>query len=69
LVARNEKVLLRKVDIVSWNTDAWTQAESEFKARGIPLIAIFDGKGVYHGTVPGDPQAIEQAVAKALAAQ
>lgn len=60
-------MILRKVDIVSWNTDAWTQAESEFKSRGIPLIAIFDGKGVYHGTVPGDPSAIDAAVQKALA--
>jgi len=69
VVARHEKVILRKVDIVSWNTDAWKQASSEFKSRGIPLLAVFDGKGIYHGTVPGDPQAIEAAVQKALAAQ
>ena len=60
-------MILRKVDIVNWNSDAWKQASSEFKSRGIPLLAIFDGKGVYHGTVPGDPRAVEAAVQKALA--
>lgn len=67
MVARHEKVILRKVDIVDWKSDAWKQASSEFNSRGIPLLAIFDGKGVYHGTVPGDPRAIEAAVLKALA--
>lgn len=67
MVAKHDKVVLRQVDIVSWETDAWKQASSEFKSRGIPLLAIFDGKGVYHGTVPGDIQAIEQAIMKALA--
>jgi hypothetical protein len=67
LVARYPKVLLRKVDIVSWESDAWKQASSEFKSRGIPLLAVFDGKGVFHGTVPAHPPLIEQAVAKALA--
>ena len=60
-------MILRKVDIVSWKTDAWKQASGEFSARGIPLLAVFDGKGIYHGTVPADPQALEAAVQKALA--
>jgi len=67
LVAKHEKVILRKVNIVSWETDAWKQASEEFHSRGIPLLAIFDGKGVFRGTVPASPAAIEDAVQKALA--
>ena len=67
MVARHPKAILRKVNIVNWDSDAWKQASSEFKSRGIPLLAIFDGKGVYHGTVSGHPRAVEEAVLKALA--
>ena len=67
MVAKHDKVILRKVNIVSWDTEAWKQASGEFKSRGIPLLAIFDGKSVFHGTVPGDISAIEAAVQKALA--
>jgi hypothetical protein len=67
LVAKHEKVILRKVNIVSWDTDAWKQARGEYKSPGIPLIAIYDGKGNYHGTVSASPSAIEAAVEKALA--
>lgn len=67
MVARYDKVLLRKVDIVNWESDAWKQVEGEYKVRGIPTIAVFDGKGNYQGTVPGHPPLIEDAIRKALA--
>jgi hypothetical protein len=67
LVAQHEKVILRKVDIVNWESDAWKQASKEFKSRGIPLLAIFDGKGILQGSFRGNLQEIDEAVRQALA--
>jgi hypothetical protein len=67
LVAKHDRVILRKVNIGSWDTDAWKQARGEYNSRGIPLIAIYDGKGIYRGTVQASPSEIAAAVEKALA--
>lgn len=56
---------MRKVDIVNWESDAWNQASSEFKADGIPLLAVFDGRGVFRGTVAAHLPYIEQAIIQA----
>jgi thiol:disulfide interchange protein len=67
LVARNEKVVLRKVDLTQGGAAA-EQAAKEFNVEGIPHLRVFDGKGAPAGTiVGGDIAAIEAAVAKALA--
>ncbi len=66
LVRKNDKVILRKVNIVSWDTEAWKQAHIEYRANGIPLIAVFDVKGNSLGQVRADPESLEAAVKRAL---
>lgn len=66
MVAKYDRLLLRKVNIVSWDTAAWRQAAGEYRARGIPLLAVFDIKGNCQGTVSASPAEIEAAVQKAL---
>ena len=68
MVGRFDRVVLRKVDVVSFESDAWRQASEEFEARGIPLFAVYDAKGARVGTVPGaNVAALEALVKKALA--
>ncbi len=40
---------MRTVDIVSWKSEAWTQASKEFGIRGIPYVRVYgkDGALVY----------------------
>jgi thioredoxin 1 len=52
-VGRYEKAVLRKVNIVSWDSDAWRQASQAYGATGIPLICVFDGEGKLLGQVTG----------------
>lgn len=67
MVERNQKVLLRKVDIVDWDSPAARQAHAEFGLEGIPHVRIFDSQGKLVEDVAGmNPEAVERAVTKAL---
>jgi hypothetical protein len=68
LVGENEKVLLRKVNIVDWDSDAATQAAKEFKLEGIPYLRVYDGRGNFVAEVSGgDIDQVKNAVRSALA--
>lgn len=67
IAATHDKVIIRKVDIVSWETAAWKQATGEYNSNSIPLVAIYDGKGVFQGSFKGNVSDIQSAVQKALA--
>jgi hypothetical protein len=67
LVESEEKVILRKVNIVDWDSEAAKQAVTEFKLDGIPYLRIYDGNGKFLAEVSGaDIDQIKAAVQKAL---
>lgn len=56
-------MLLRRVDIVNWQSPAAQQANREFGMDAIPYVRVYGTKGDLVGTfVGGDYLAIEQAV-------
>lgn len=68
MVARHEKVLLRKVDVDKKDSDAARQAAQQYGMRAIPFFCIYDGKGALVGKVAeNDLGAIEWGIQKALA--
>ncbi|MCI0655906.1 MAG: hypothetical protein L0170_02420 [Acidobacteria bacterium] len=61
-------MILRKVDIVDWDSAAAKQAHEEFKLEGIPYLRIYDGNGRFVSEVSGaDIDEVKQAVQSALA--
>lgn len=67
VVAKHEKAVLRRVDILTWNTDAAAQAREEYKMGEVPLCVIFDGQGtVVQRVLGGDITEIETAIQKAV---
>ena len=65
LVERYSDVLLRKVDIVNWQSEAAKQAHTEFELHGIPYVRVYGKKGGLLGEVKGaDISAVEAAVRK-----
>lgn len=67
MVAAHEKVILRKVDIVKWESEAAQQADREFSLAGIPHVRVFDRGGGLVADVHGnDPAGVETAVKRAL---
>ena len=58
-------MLLRKVNIVDWNSRAAVQAAKEFGLKGIPYVRVYGPEGQLLGAVSGaDIEAIEEAVRK-----
>jgi hypothetical protein len=68
LVDENEKVLLRKVDIVDWDSDAAKQAHQEFKLDAIPYLRVYNGAGKLVSEISGgDIDEVKIVVRAALA--
>lgn len=66
MVAKFEKVVLRKVDIQSWRSPAATRAGDDYGVTSIPHTAVFDPQGDYVDTVRGaKPADIEALIRKA----
>ena len=66
MVQSKDKVLLRKVNIVSWESAAFQQANKEFGINGIPAIFVFGKNGEKLGE-KGGIEEIRAAVDEALA--
>ena len=65
MVEKYPNVLLRKVNIVDWNSPAATQAHQEFGLQGIPHVRVYDRKGDLLADIPGvNPRGIEDAIRK-----
>lgn len=61
----HSNVLLRKVDIVNWESEAASQAAKEFELDAIPAVRVYGTKGNLLGTVVGnDVEAIQKIIAK-----
>jgi len=54
VLAQREDVAVRKVDLVSWETDAAKQVTREFGIRGIPYVRVYGPKGRFLGAVNGN---------------
>ena len=54
VLARRQDVALRKVDLVSWETDAAKQVTREFGIRGIPYVRVYGPDGRFLGAVNGN---------------
>lgn len=67
MVAKYDRVLLRKVDLVDWDSAAAKQAERDFGLNAIPYLRVFDARGKSEGEVAPEIGAIEAAVKRALA--
>lgn len=67
LVARYDKVLLRKVDLTDRKSAAAAQATSAYGLTGIPFFCVYDAKGELVGKVAGSELgALEWGIKKAL---
>jgi hypothetical protein len=64
LVGRYSNVVLRKVDIVDWKSEAWQQAQAESNPRGIPFVRVYGTGGDLLGETGGNIAAIEELVRK-----
>lgn len=68
MVGSEKKVILRKVDIVDWDSDAAKQAHQELKMESIPYLRVYDGSGRPVAEVSGaDIEQVKAAVQSALA--
>lgn len=54
LLASRSDVAVRKIDIVTWQSDAARQATREFKLKGIPYVRVYGPRGRFLGAVPGN---------------
>lgn len=62
LPKNDSQIVLRKVDIVNWQSPVAKQ----FNLDGIPHVQVYNGKGQLVGEVSGvDPEAVQQFIAKA----
>ena len=66
MVEKYPDALLRKVDIVSWKSEAFAQANKEFGIRAIPYVRLYGKDGKDLGSPGGSIAAIEASVKKAL---
>jgi hypothetical protein len=63
LVEKYPNVLIRKVDIVDWDSAAATQASQEFGLQGIPYLRVYGSNGDLLREISGaDMTAIEDAI-------
>lgn len=53
-VKKTDGVVLRKIDIVNWKSDAAKQMAADFGAEGIPYVRVYDKSGQFVGEVSGD---------------
>ena len=62
-------MLLRKVDIVDWESDAGRQAIAENGGKYLPCVRVYGKTGTVLGKImDGDANAIESAIQKELSA-
>lgn len=54
LVANNDNIALRTVDIVDWKSDAAKQATKKFRIRGLPYVRVYGPDGKFLGEVVGN---------------
>ncbi len=54
LVQKRRNIALRKVDIVSWKSDAAKQATKDFKMPGLPYVRVYGPDGKFIGAVSGN---------------
>jgi hypothetical protein len=67
LVERHEGVLLRKVNIESWSSEAGRQAGKEFGVTAIPFFCVFGKDGALLEKIRGgDLRALEAAIRRGL---
>jgi hypothetical protein len=67
LVDSEPRVILRKVNLVNWESDAVKQASQEFKLESIPYLRVYDGQGRFVAEVWGaDMDQVKSAVRSAL---
>jgi thiol-disulfide isomerase/thioredoxin len=63
LAASNPQIVLRKIDIVRWNTPICQQ----YQINGVPQVWVFDKRGRFVGRVEGvDIASVNALVARAL---
>ena len=63
LAANNPQIVLRKIDIVRWNTPICQQ----YRINGVPQVWVFDKRGRFVGRVEGvDIAGVNALVAQAL---
>ena len=62
-------MLLRKVDIVKWESAAGRQATAEWRPKTLPYVRVIGKTGTLLGEIVGvDAAAIESAIQKELTA-
>jgi len=54
LMVAQSDVAVRKIDIVTWQSEAARQATREFKLKGIPYVRVYGPRGQFLGAVPGN---------------
>lgn len=60
-------VVLRKVDIVDWESEAARQMVETYQVQGIPFVLVYDRKGTLLGDVRGaDFETVKALVQKGL---
>ncbi len=65
LVKNNPRLALRKVDIVSWDSELAKQLTKNYKMPALPFTLIFDEKGRLLGKVEGnDIEKVEEIIAR-----
>jgi hypothetical protein len=50
-VEKTEGVVIRKIDIVNWESEAFKQASRDYGIGGIPYIRVYDKSGKLLGEV------------------
>ena len=54
LLLTRPDVAVRKIDIVTWESEAAVQATRKFKLKGIPYVRVYGPTGEFLGAVPGN---------------
>lgn len=66
-VDKTPGVVVRKIDIVSWESEAAEQATREFGVDAIPYTRVYDKTGKFLGAVQGsDFEAVRSLAVKGL---
>ena len=62
----NNKVVIRKINIIDWESDAFKQAEKEFGLNSIPYLRIYGKDGKFIGEEQMDLDNLEGIIKGAL---
>ncbi|NNE07058.1 MAG: hypothetical protein HKN20_00720 [Gemmatimonadetes bacterium] len=54
LLLEDERLVLRKIDLVDWKSDASKQATKDFQISGLPFVRVFGPDGALLGEVKGN---------------